>query len=307
MTLTQIEYILAVAKEQSFRGAAKTRNVTQPTLSTQIQKLEEELGVIIFDRSQSPILPTKIGALIIQQAKVVYGESMRISEIIETQKEGLVGNLSVGVIPTVSPYLVPLFLKSFNLKYPQIEISISELTTENCLQQLEQEDIDVAILATQEDGKRYIQEKLFEESFLLFANKDNKLLKKKTISISDIDLKDIWLLEEGHCLSNEIIKTCNLRRDISQLPGHLNFKIGNLESIRFLVQENFGYTLLPYLSTLKLHPQEKMLLRGFKGTPPQRTIYLTLRKGYLKKALIAALKAAILDSLPSELSVSRAK
>ena len=125
MTLTQIEYILAVAKEQSFRGAAKSRFVTQPTLSMQIQKLEDELGVIIFDRSQSPILPTKIGALIIQQAKIVYDESMRIPEIIQTQKQGLIGDLSVGVIPTISPYLVPLFLKSFNHRYPKIEISIS--------------------------------------------------------------------------------------------------------------------------------------------------------------------------------------
>ncbi len=300
MTLTQIEYILAVAKEQSFRGAAKSRFVTQPTLSMQIQKLENELGVIIFDRSQSPILPTKVGALIIQQAKVVYGESMRIPELIQTQKLGLVGNLYAGVIPTISPYLVPLFLKSFNNRYPKIEISISELTTAHCLKQLEQEEIDVAILATKEDGKRFVQEKLYDEEFLLFAHKDNALLKKKAISISDINLKDIWLLEEGHCLSNEIISTCNLRRDISQLPGHLNFKIGNLESIRLLVQENFGYTLLPYLSTRKLSQQEKKLLRPFKESQPKRTIYLTLRKGYLKEGLVEALKAAILEALPRE-------
>ena len=240
MTLTQIEYILAVAKEKSFRGAAKSRFVTQPTLSMQIQKLEEELGVVIFDRSQSPILPTKVGGLIIEQAKVAYSEVMRIPEIIQNQKHGLVGALSVGIIPTISPYLVPLFLKSFNNKYPKIDISISELTTHHCLKHLENEDIDVAILATKEDEKRFVQEKLYDEEFLLFANKDNNLLKKKTISISDINLKDIWLLEEGHCLSNEIITTCNLRHDVSQLPGHLNFKIGNLESLRLLVQENFG-------------------------------------------------------------------
>ncbi len=303
MTLTQIEYILAVAKEQSFRGAAKSRFVTQPTLSMQIQKLEDELGVVIFDRSQSPILPTKVGALIIQQAKVVYGESMRIPEIIQTQKLGLVGDLSVGVIPTVSPYLVPLFLKPFNHGYPQIEISISELTTAHCLNQLEQEEIDVAILATKEDPKRFVQKKLYDEEFLLFANKDNALLKKKVISISDINLKDIWLLEEGHCLSSEIIKTCHLRRDVSQLPGHLNFKIGNLESIRSLVQENFGYTLLPYLSTRKLSQQEKKLLRPFKEAQPKRTIYLTLRKGFLKEGLVGALKSTILESLPREVHV----
>jgi len=298
MTLTQIEYVLAVAKEQSFRGAAHTRFVSQPTLSMQIQKLEDELGILIFDRSQSPIRPTKIGALIIEQAKVVQNESLRIPEIVQTHKQGLVGELSVGIIPTISPYIVPLFLKSFNATYPTIDISISEVTTHHCLRHLENEDIDVAILATKEDEKRFTQVKLYEEEFVLFAHKDNKLLKKKTITISDIDLRDIWLLEEGHCLSDQVISTCNLRQDVSQLPGHLNFKIGNLESLRLLVQENFGYTLLPYFSTLKLHPKEKKLLRPFSDRKPQRTVYLTLRRGYLKESLVKALKSEILKSLP---------
>ena len=298
MTLTQIEYMLAVAKERSFRGAADSRFVSQPALSTQIQKLEEELGVLIFDRSQSPIRPTKIGVLIIEQAKVLQNEALRISEIVQAQKHGLRGELSVGVIPTISPYLMPLFLKSFNQKYPQIDISISELTTHTCLKHLEHEEVDVAILATKEDEKRFIQERLYDEEFLLFAHKDNRLLKKKTIAISDIEQRDIWLLEEGHCLSDQVITTCNLRQDVSQLPGHLNFKIGNLESLRLLVQENFGYTLLPYLSTLKLPPKDKKLLRPFSDRKPQRTVYLTLRRGYLKEGLVKALKSEILRSLP---------
>jgi len=298
MTLTQIEYMLAVAKERSFRGAADSRFVSQPALSTQIQKLEEELGVLIFDRSQSPILPTKIGTLIIEQAKVLQSEALRIPEIVQTHKHGLLGELNVGVIPTISPYLVPLFLKSFNHTYPQIDISISELTTRTCLKHLEHEDIDVAILATKEDEKRFIQERLYDEEFLLFAHKDNPLLKKTHVSIGDICFTDLWLLEEGHCLSDAIITTCSLRQDVSQLPGHLNFKIGNLESLRLLVQENFGYTLLPHLSTLKLHPKEKKLLRTFSGKRPQRTVYLTLRKGYLKEGLVKALKSQILEAVP---------
>ncbi|GJL57061.1 MAG: transcriptional regulator [Nitrospirales bacterium] len=298
MTLTQIEYVLAVAKEGSFRGAADSRFVSQPALSTQIHKLEDELGVLIFDRSQSPIRPTKIGALIIEQAKVLQNEALRIPELVQTQKHGLVGELSVGAIPTISPYLVPQFLKSFNAKYSKIDISISELTTHTCLKHLEQEEIDVAILATKEDEKRFVQEKLFDEEFLLFVNKENKLLKKKTILTADINLKDLWLLEEGHCLSDQIVSACQLRQDVSQLPGHLNFKIGNLESLRLLVQENFGYTLLPYLATLKLNLKEKKLLRAFADNKPQRTIYLTLRRGYLKEALVKALKTEILGSLP---------
>ncbi len=160
MTLTQLEYILAVAKKGGFRKAAQSRFVTQPTLSMQILKLEDELGAIIFDRSKSPIQPTKIGELIIEQAKIVHSDVMKIPEIIQYQKHGLVGELSVGIIPTISPYLVPLFLKSFNQKHPQVVITISELTTPHCLMQLEQEDIDVAIIATKENEKRYVQEKL---------------------------------------------------------------------------------------------------------------------------------------------------
>ena len=223
MTLTQIEYLLAVAKERSFRGAADSRFVSQPTLSTQIQKLEEELGVLIIDRSQSPIRLTNIGALIIEQAKVLQNEALRIPEIVQTHKHGLMGELNVGVIPTISPYLIPLFLKSFNHTYPQIDISVSELTTHTCLRHLEHEDIDVAILATKEDEKQFIQERLYDEEFLLFAHKGNLLLKKTQVSIGDICLTDLWLLEEGHCLSDAIVTTCSLRQDVSQLPGHLNF------------------------------------------------------------------------------------
>ena len=294
MTLTQIEYMLAVAKEGSFRGAAKSRCVTQPTLSIQIQKLEDELGVIIFNRSTSPIRPTNIGELIIEQAKIAYSDVLKIPEISHPQKHGLVGELRVGIIPTISPYLVPRILQSFNSTYPHIDITIAELTTRTCLKHLEEEVIDVAIIATKEDGKRLIQEKLYDEEFVLFANKDNTLLTKKRISIHDIELHDLWLLEEGHCLSDEILSTCNLRKDVSQLPGHLNFKVGNLESLRLLVQENFGYTLLPYLSTLKLSPKEKKLLRTFSDSQPQRTVYLTLQRGYLKEALIQAWKSEIL-------------
>ena len=298
MTLIQLEYILAVAKEGGFRKAAQSRFVTQPTLSMQILKLEDELGVTIFDRSKSPIQPTKIGDLIIEQAKIAHSDVMKIPEIIRYQKHGLVGELSVGIIPTISPYLVPLFLKSFSEKYPQVDITISELTTPNCLKHLENEEIDVAILATKEDEKRFVQERVYDEEFMLFANKDNLLLSKKRISIHDICINDLWLLEEGHCLSDQIVSTCKLRKDVSLLPGHLNFKIGNLESLRLLVQENFGYTLLPYLSTLKLNTNEKKLLRTFSDGKPQRTVYLTARKGYVKEALIQALKSEILASVP---------
>jgi len=298
ITVTQMEYILAVAKEENFRRAALACNITQPTLSVQIQKFEEYLNVTIFDRSKSPVKLTKIGEGIIEQVQAAYTETLKIVEFVKETAGDLRGELRVGVIPTISPYLVPLFLKDLNLSYPDLELSLSELTTDDCLKALDREDIDVAILATSEDRKKYQQEKLFEEEMFLFTNSSHDFFKRKQISIDELSAKEIWLLEEGHCLRDEVIKACHLSRSLKNKPRNLNLKIGSLESIRYLVEENFGYTILPYLSTLKLSKFEKSLLRPFTNPKPRRTINLTKRRRFLKAAAITALKEKIIKNLP---------
>ncbi|MFU8797959.1 MAG: LysR substrate-binding domain-containing protein [Gammaproteobacteria bacterium] len=305
MTITQIEYILAVAKYNNFRKAALSCHVTQPTLSVQVQKLEEALGVSLFDRTKSPIVLTKIGRVIIEQAKIAYCEYGKIKELIEIDKGLFSGELNIGVIPTIAPYLIPRFIGSFSKNFPHLMLSVWEMTTQRCLDELDKENIDVAILATPESLRLYQQEKLFDEELLLFVNKKHPLAKKSRIKPTELHASHLWMLEEGHCLREDIITACRLRAELKKRPGNLTIQSGNLESIRFLVQEQFGYTLLPYLSTLKLSDPEKNLLRRFYGTPPFRTVYLTKRKQHLKSAAINALKTEIQKSVAVSLNLTQ--
>ena len=302
ITVTQMEYVLAVARERNFRRAADSCHVTQPTLSVQVQKFEETINTIVFDRSKSPISPTRLGEKIIEQVRIAYTEALRVVEVAEQDSGVVSGELRVGVIPTISPYLVPLFLKSLNQKNPDLELTISELTTENCLLELDQENIDVAILATKESRKKYQQDFLYEEEMLLYTHVDHRFSTKKKISADELEARDIWLLEDGHCLKDEIVKVCELGRELKNRPRNLNLKVGNLEALRSLVEENFGYTLLPYLSTLKLSKSKKAVLKSLSNPQPTRIVNLTKKKGVLKTASIGALKDEILGNLPRDIT-----
>tara|TARA_B100001248_G_scaffold262731_2_gene261830 strand:+ start:901 stop:1815 length:915 start_codon:yes stop_codon:yes gene_type:complete len=303
VSVTQLQYILAVEKEQNFHRAAKACFVTQPTLSKMIKNLEEDLGVAIFDRSKSPVAPTLVGKSILKQAKQALYDIERIREIVDEQKGEIRGELKVGIIPTIAPYLVPNFLASFRSQYPAVELSIWELTTENCLQALDKEQIDLAILATEENKQNYYQEALYDEAMYLYINEKHPLAKRTRIHIDDLEADQMWLLEEGHCLRDEIIKLCHLRRLEANRPLGLDIKIGNLESLRYLVQENFGYTLLPELSAIRLPAKEKKLLRTFNKPIPFRSVNLTMRRRYLKQASIQALKAEILTNTKKQLKL----
>ncbi|MBT4761081.1 MAG: LysR family transcriptional regulator [Bdellovibrionaceae bacterium] len=297
MTLTQLEYIIAVAREGNFRRAAISCFVTQPTLSAQIHKLEDSLGVVIFDRTKSPTVPTEVGKKIVKQAKVGLMEINKIKELIQDEKGAIEGILRIAVIPTISPYITPQFLTSFCKKYPNVELSILEVTTKECIEMLNHEDIDLAILATKEDGQNLKQEHLYDEELFLFVNKKSHLFKKDKIKISDIKANEIWLMEEGHCLRDEVIEACKLRNQMNMRPDKVDFKVGNLESLKYIVIDHYGYTLLPKLATLRLSKSEKLLLRKFsEKAPPKRSIYLTKNRTHLKVALINAFKKEILAS-----------
>lgn len=301
MTITQMEYALAVEKFQNFRKAAGACHVSQPSLSSQIQKLEEQLGAVLFDRSRSPVKPTTIGQVLLQQMRVVVTEAYRLPELVNQEKQEVKGDLKLGIIPTIAPYLLPLFVKKMHQQYPALQLKVSELTTENCLAALDKEEIDVAVLATKEDKEKYFQETLFTEPMLLYVSDDHPYAKKKSIKVEDISVKDLWLLEEGHCLRTDIISICNLRKQLKNLPRNLEFHVGNLEAIRNLVEENSGYTLLPYISTLRLSDIQHARLKNVVDPVPSRTLNLTVRRRFLKSAAIQALKQEIMTTVPAEL------
>ncbi len=294
MTITQLEYIIAVSREGNFRKAAISCHVTQPTLSAQIHKVEEELGVVLFDRTKSPTIPTKIGENIIKQAEIGLCEIKKIEEIIQENRGIIKGTISIGAIPTISAYLTPHILKSFCKKYPDVEVVVQEMNTDNCLEELNNEKIDIAILATSEDLSMYSQEHLFDEELFLYLNKNHPLMNKTKIKASDIKTEDIWLLDEGHCLRDEVIEICKIRKNTNKRPAKIVFKVGSLESLKHIVNEQGGYTLIPKMATKHLSSVEKKQLRKF-SPEPSRPIYLTKRRVHLKKALIDAFKNEILD------------
>ncbi|MCB0422173.1 MAG: LysR family transcriptional regulator [Bdellovibrionales bacterium] len=297
MTLTQLQYVVALDRFRNFHRAADHCNVTQPTLSAQLQKLEEELEEILFNRSTQPIEPTEVGIWVIEQAKRVLFEAEKIKEEVGQEPGQVRGSLRIGVIPTISAYLMPLFFEAVYEKYPNLVVEISELTTPNCLQALDREEIDVAILATKEDRKKYFQETLYDEEMFLFFNKNHPLLAKEAVASDELDPKELWVLEEGHCLRDEVLKVCQLRTTSKMRPKNLMYKVGSLESLRYLVEESYGYTLLPKLATLKLSSREKKLLRPITGNPV-RSIVLTKNKHNLKSRQINAFKEVLLEKVP---------
>jgi len=300
MTLTQLKYITSVYRAGSFHGAAKECHISQPTLSAQIQKIEAELGVTIFDRSKNPITPTKIGLKIIIQAIDSLCEINKIKEIVTAEKESISGSLNVGIIPTLSPYVTPLLLQGFCKQYPDVELSLTEIPTEICLQQLNNEEIDAALLATSEKEDLFDQRHLFDEKLFLFVNQDSDLANKKDILLKDIEAKNVWLLEEGHCLRDEIIGLCKLKKVDGHRPSNIDFKTGSLESLRYIIKNNFGYTLIPELSLPHLSAEESKSVRAFTEPQPSRPLYLTTRKKYLKSILIGRLADSISESIKNQ-------
>ncbi len=291
MTITQLKYLLAVAEYKNFTAASKHCFVTQPTLSMQIQKLEEELGVTIFNRKKKPVELTPIGEKIVEQAKLIVDESNRISDIVDQQKGYIGGEFKLGIIPTILPTLLPLFLKSFLKKYNKVHLIIEELTTEEIIKKLADGHLDAAIAATPLENPNIIEKVLYYEPFVGFVPDNHRLFKHDTISEADLDIDDILLLEDGHCFKDNIINLCNANKnyDISKFE----LECGSIETLIKLSREGLGMTLLPYLHTLDLSENNKKHLKQFSGTVPAREVSMIYHKSQLKVQLINALKSSI--------------
>lgn len=291
MTITQLKYLLAVAEYKNFTIAAKNSFVTQPTLSMQIQKLEDELGVIIFNRKKKPIELTIIGEQIIEQAKLIVSESNRISDIVDQQKGYIGGEFKLGIIPTIMPTLLPLFLKSFLKKYPKVHLLIEELTTKEMIKKLIDGHIDVGIAATPLENPLILEKVLYYEPFVGFVSKNHRLFIKDTISEDELDIDDILLLKDGHCFKDNIINLCNATK--TENKNHFNVESGSFDTLIKLSKEELGMTLLPYLHSLDLPEEEKIYLKQFSGSVPAREVSLIYHKSQLKMQLVESLKNCI--------------
>jgi LysR family hydrogen peroxide-inducible transcriptional activator len=306
MTLVQLEYLIALDTYRNFVVAAEKCFVTQPTLSMQIQKLEDSLGVKLFDRSKQPVVPTEIGVEIINQARVVVIENNKIKELISDKSGEIAGELKVGVIPTIAPYLLPQIISAFMNKYPKVQLMIWEYTTEQIIAELKNGLIDCGILATPLNQKSLIEIPLFYENFVAYISKSSSLVKKKTISADDIDVDELWLLNEGHCMRNQILNICQMKKS-SQKAKFFEYNTDSVETLKRMVDVNNGITILPELSIANFSVKQLDRVRYFKSPEPTREISIVTHRNYLKRQLIATLEKEVLDNIPKRMKTRKKK
>lgn len=291
MTITQLQYVLAVAEHQNFTLAAEKSFVTQPTLSMQIQKLEDELDILIFDRTKKPIQLTDVGKKIVEQAKNIVNESGRIKDIVDQQKGFVGGEFKLGIIPTIMPTLLPMFLTNFIKKHPKVNLKIEELNTQAIIQKIKEGHLDAAIAATPLLNENIKERVLYYEPFVAYIPESHRLSNSKKINASDLNIDDILLLEDGHCFRDGVINLCKTAKGYED--DYFQLESGSFETMVKLSNEGLGMTLLPYLHTLDIKEKEKNCLRFFNDPNPAREVSLIYHKNELKIHIIDALQDVI--------------
>ena len=291
MTITQLQYVLAVAEHKNFTLAAEKCFVTQPTLSMQIQKIEEELSIQIFDRTKKPIQLTDIGQKIVNQAKNIVIEADRIKDIVEQQKGFIGGEFRLGIIPTIMPTLLPMFLNNFIKKYPKVKLIIEELNTDEIIVKLKNGHLDAAIASTPLMEEKLKEIVLYFEPFVAYIPENHKIAHKGEIEISDLNIEEILLLQDGHCFRDGILNLC--KSNGISTGNSFQLESGSFETLIKLADEGLGTTLLPYLHTLDLNEKDKKKLHHFVEPKPAREVSLIFPKTELKIQIIDALRTTI--------------
>lgn len=298
MNLHQLEYVLAVNHHRHFARAAEACHVTQPTLSMMIQKLEDELEIKIFDRSRQPVCPTDAGERLIKQCKAILVEAERLREMAKEEREYIGGQLRIGVIPTIAPYLLPLFIQSFHEKYPEVELKITEMITGHIMEKLELGELDAGILVPPDGEKGVKAISLYTEAFVVYSPRE---FEKEYLLADDINADELLLLEEGHCFRSQIIRFCELRK---QSANAIEYTSGSLETLRNLADKHLGITILPQLATLNFSPEQLKKTKQFASPQPVREVSLIMSRGYVKKKLIDLLAQEIKSNLPEVIGKS---
>lgn len=291
MTITQLQYVLAVAEHKNFTLAAEKCFVTQPTLSMQIQKVEEELDIVIFDRSKKPIQLTEVGKKIVEQAKNIVNEADRIQDIVDQEKGFIGGEFRLGIIPTVMPTLLPMFLNNFIKKFPKVKLIIEELNTSEIITKLKNGHLDAAIAATPLEEEKIKEVVLYYEPFMVYVPESYSNFSKKELTLEDLNVDEILLLQDGHCFRDGILNLCKNKAQSKE--NKFQIESGSFETLIRLANEGLGVTLLPYLHTIELSEKEKSKLRHFTNPKPSREVSLIFPKNELKIHIIEALRTTI--------------
>jgi len=302
MTLQQLEYIIAVNRHRHFVSASKECGVTQPTLSQMIQKLEQELGVTIFDRTKQPVQPTPIGIKLIEQAEKTLCEMRKMNEMVTAETEVISGPLKVGVIPTLAPYLVPSLIQQFKSNFKEIELTITEMPTESLINALHKEHVDMFIAATPLEEDDFYEIPLYFEKFVAYFAPSNKMKDIQILSASNMPSDNIWILSEGHCLRDQIFNFCKTSISYNQI-----FEAGSIDTLIKVVDKNGGYSVIPELHIDFLSDKQKENIREINNPPAVREISVVIQKDFIKERMINAVADSVKAIIPEHMLDERLK
>lgn len=299
MTIIQLQYLIEVANCGSFSAASEHCFVTQPSLSMQVKALEEELGVVLLDRSKKPVIPTEAGAVVIAQAQETLKAYNTIRESVAELKGETAGKLRLGVIPTIAPYLLHKFIPEFVKRYPRVELEIREMVTADIVESLRRDRIDTALVASGTCGEGIQEHDLFSDTFYAYVSPSNPLIERSNIRIEDIDMKDLILLSRGNCMRDQIIELCQARRN---LPSHYYFESGSLDTLMRIVDCTSCLTIIPEMALEYIPASRKRQVKTLAKSATSRRIALAVRRTYVKTSIIRALETTIMERMKMELA-----
>ena len=297
MTIQQLEYIIALDNHRHFVSAAQSCFVTQPTLTMQVKKLEDEIGTMIFNRKKHPLVPTAAGERIIIKARQILREISQLKALVSTEKESIEGSFKIGVIPTIAPYLIPLFIGDFAKEHPKTKLIIEEMTTNSIIDALKADRLDLGILVTPLEEKQIREIPLFYEPFLVYVSLSHELFEKEKIKPEDIKPEGLWLLNQGHCFRDQSLKICGRElNDLRSDSSNIVYESGSLETLKKLVDRNYGYTLVPELAIDDVEKNKNV--RRFADPQPVREVSIVTHHSFAKEVLVDELRKSILAIIP---------
>lgn len=305
MTLQQMEYIVAVNRWRHFAKAAEHCHVTQPTLSAMVQRLEDELGVKIFDRTTSPVTPTPVGRLVVEQAWKTLARARRLRAVVEEERHSLEGTFRIGILPTIAPYLLPRFFPQLMADHPALDLRIVEMQTADIKRALVRGDLDAAILVSLDGMDAYVQTPLFYEQFLVYVSRGDRLFTHESVKTTDLTGEELWLLDEGHCFRDQLVKFCALK---SARASQQHYALGSMETFMRMVEGGKGVTFVPELAVAQFSEAQRQLVRPFALPVPVREVVLLTTAHYVRQTFVRLLADRIRASVPEAmLSLDRTK
>ena len=298
MTLQQLEYIVAVYRTRHFVKAAEACGVTQPTLSAMIQKLEAELDVKLFERSSQQVMPTAIGKVVVEQAWKVLNRARKLKDIVAEEKKSLTGTFRLGILPTIAPYLLPRFFPRLMRENSSLEIRVVEMKPAYIRRAIDRGEIDAAVMVDTGDLDDYALTTLFYEQFLAYVSPSDQLSAKKSIKTSDLSNELLWLLDEGHCFRDQLVKYCQLK---AAKTSQSAYSLGSIETFMRIVENGQGMTFIPELATMQLTPTQKELVRPFAIPIPTREVVMATSKAFVRQSLLNMIVGQIRNSVPEKM------